>query len=269
MQLKSFKFTIIHLRTTIMAKPVGYIIDRGLSPIDGNPYVAILTLSSSNRKTGDMVQVWILRDDINPVVAMQTGEDVTICGNCGHRKKWDEATLSYIRTCYVNVGQAPNSIWEAYKRGAYKELGYVGSTNLPSNGSFYHEIETIVGKRRIRWGAYGDPSVINPQVVNLFNSYAQGHTGYTHQWRSEFAQYFKGIFQASCDGFQDYMDATDNGWKTFTVVSKNVTPMYAKQCPATVANSQAQCITCKLCDGAKSDIYVHAHGTGSKYVTAA
>jgi hypothetical protein len=61
-----------------MAQSKGFIIDRGLSPIDGQPYVAILTLESSNRKTGNMAQVWIMREDINPVEAVQTGEDVTV-----------------------------------------------------------------------------------------------------------------------------------------------------------------------------------------------
>jgi hypothetical protein len=84
----------------------GYIIDRGLSPIDGQPYVAILTLKSTNRKTGDMAQVWILREDINPVEAVQSGKDVSICGDCPHRKQQDGT-----RSCYVNVGQGPNSIY--------------------------------------------------------------------------------------------------------------------------------------------------------------
>jgi hypothetical protein len=243
---------------------LGYIIDRGLSPIDNQPYVAILTLKSTNRKTGNMAQVWILREDINPVEAMQTGKDVTICGDCPHRKQSNGQ-----RSCYVNVGQGPNSVWKTYKRGGYTELSYVGSSELPSNGTFYGIIESIARDRRIRWGAYGDPSIINPQVVNLFNSYAQGHTGYTHQWRQAFAEPFKGIFQASCDGFNDYLEATTHGWKTFTVVRKDAIINYAKQCPATVENSVAQCATCKLCDGARTDIFVAAHGSGSKYVTVA
>jgi hypothetical protein len=127
----------------------------------------------------------------------------------------------------------------------------------------------ILQGRKIRWGAYGDPSIIQPGIVHTLSAYAAGHTGYTHQWRSEFAQAFVGLFQASCDGFQDYLDATTHGWKTFVVVSKDATPNYAKQCPATIENSQAQCVTCSLCDGAKRDIYVQAHGTGAKYVVAA
>lgn len=239
-----------------MTQPKGYIIDRGLSPIDGQPYVAILTLKSSNRKTGDMAQVWILCEDISPVEAVQTGKDVSICGNCPHRKQADGS-----RSCYVNVGQGPNSVWKGYKRGIYADAMH--------SDAIRHQLLNKLGKRRIRWGAYGDPSVINAFVVRFYNNHAQGHTGYTHQWREEFAQAFKGIFQASCDGFADFLEATAHGWKTFTVVHKDAAIDYAKQCPATVENSAAQCATCKLCDGAKSNIFVHAHGSGAKYVTAA
>jgi hypothetical protein len=246
-----------------MKTPKGFIIDRGLSPINGQPYVAILTLKSTNRKTGNMAQVWILCEDVNPVDAVQTGKDVSICGDCPHRRKYvydaQRDEYKWVRSCYVNVGQGPNSIYKAYKRGAY-----VDSTSWDLK-----KYASIIGKRRIRWGAYGDPSVIKPGIVIALSAYAMGHTGYTHQWRKEFASPFKGIFQASCDGFNDYLEATAHGWKTFTVVNKNATINYAKQCPATVQNSVAQCQTCKLCDGAKSDIFVHAHGTGSKYVTAA
>ena len=41
-----------------------------------------------------------------------------------------------------------------------------------------------------------------------------------------------------------------------------------KQCPATVEGSSAQCLTCSLCDGAKADVWVQAHGSGARYVAA-
>jgi len=72
-----------------MHKHNGYILQRGVSPIDGNPFVVIMTMSTSNRKTGDMIQVWILRDDVNPVAAVAMGDDITICGDCPHRKQAD------------------------------------------------------------------------------------------------------------------------------------------------------------------------------------
>ena len=236
-----------------MSKPKGYIIDRGLSPSDGQPYVVIMTDQSSNNKTGNMCQIWILRADIHPVEALQTGADYSICGNCPHRYKLVDGKL--IRSCYVNVGQAPSAVWKSYKRGLYKELN--AEVNL----------SVLLNNRKIRWGAYGDPAIINPDVVKSLNAFAAGHTGYTHQWREDFAQPFKGIFQASCDGMRDYLEASAHGWKTFAVVPKGKEAFSGKQCPATVDGSSAQCLTCALCDGAKQDVFVVAHGTGAKHFT--
>ena len=229
---------------------LGYIIDQGLSPIDSQPYVAILTLKSSNRKTGDVAQVWILRSDVNPVEALNTGEDVSICGSCPHRKQEDGS-----RSCYVNVGQAPNSVYKTFKRG-----GYAIATSS--------ELKRVLAGRRVRWGAYGDPAILHESVVSEINGYVLGHTGYTHQWRESFADWTKGVFQASCDGMLDYIDASIKGYKTFAVIPKGSRNYSGKQCPATIELSEAQCKTCKLCDGAKTDIYVEAHGSGAKYIVA-
>lgn len=230
---------------------LGFIIDQGLSPIDSKPYVAILTLKSSNRKTGDMAQVWILRSDINPVEALNNGDDVSICGSCPHRKQEDGS-----RSCYVNVGQAPNSVYKSFKAGRYA----IASSK---------DLKQALGGRRVRWGAYGDPAILHESVVSEINGYVLGHTGYTHQWRESFADWTKGVFQASCDGMVDYLEASQRGYKTFAVIPKGSRNYSGKQCPATIELSEAQCKTCSLCDGAKTDIYVEAHGSGAKYIVAA
>lgn len=236
-------------------KHKGYVLWRGLSPINRQPIVAILTVESANRKTGNMAQVWILCENGDPVDNVQDGGDLAICGNCPHRKN----NLG-VRTCYVNVGQAPLSVYRGWKRGIYPHVRTLSHETFAS----------ILRARSIRWGAYGDPGLLPPSIVDSVNCLAVSHTGYTHQWRDpQTGGQFVGVFQASCDGLLDYLDATALGWKTFTVVKKGVTPDYARQCPATVANSQAQCITCKLCDGARSDIFVHAHGPSAGMVTNA
>ena len=97
-----------------MANTNGRVIWEGFSPIDGAPIVLIatgFTEKSSNRKTGDEIQTWILRRDVNPVVANNEGLDESICGGCPHRKINNG-------TCYVNVGQAPNAIWTCYTSGS-------------------------------------------------------------------------------------------------------------------------------------------------------
>lgn len=231
-----------------MARPKGFILQRGTSPIDGQPFVAILTLESGNRKTGNMCQVWILREDVSPVDAIKSGADVSVCGNCPHRRQADGS-----RSCYVNVGQAPLSVWRTYKAGGYQEDLTVADG------------EKYLKTRKIRWGAYGDPAIIDPVIFHAVNGAAAGHTGYTHQWREAFAQWSRGSLQASCDGMRDYLEASAHGWKTFAVVPKGQAAFSGKQCPATVENSSAQCRTCALCDGAKLDVFVEAHGSGAKH----
>ena len=253
MENESSRSNSMNIKSTdnIMKKQLGYVIQRGTSPIDGNPFVVILTMDSRNRKTGNMPQVWILREDVDPVTAVQTGQDLTICGSCLHRRQEDGK-----RSCYVNPGQAPLSVWRAYHAGSYR------------NDLHCMEAPDAVRGRRVRFGAYGDPALISPAVFRIISNAADGHTAYTHQWREPFAQWARGAMQASCDGLADYLEASAHGWKTFRVTAKDATADQGKQCPATVAGSVAQCVTCALCDGAKADIWVQAHGSGARYIAA-
>lgn len=234
-------------------KPNGVVVARGISPLDGKPYVAVLTFKSDNSKTGNMCQVFIIRPDLHPSEAIATGEDYSICGDCPHRRRWDATLERYVRSCYVDVGKSVASVWRAFQRGSYPDYD-------PALHARY------LRGRRIRWGSYGDPAILSEPVVRDLTAIADGHTGYTHQWRHDWAQWARGFFQASCDSFADYLDASDAGWRTFAVVPQGATPYSGKLCPATAENSQAQCLTCRLCDGAKQDIFVEAHGVGASHV---
>jgi hypothetical protein len=57
-------------------------------------------LNPENRKTGNMIQVWILCANESPVAAVKSGSDGIVCGDCKHRGNGFSD-----RTCYVNVGQ--------------------------------------------------------------------------------------------------------------------------------------------------------------------
>lgn len=237
-----------------MAKaPRGFVIARGLSPLDASPYVAIAVLRSENSKTGDMIQVYILRPDIHPLDAIASGADYTICGDCPHRRRFNPETGKWQRSCYVDISKSVSAVWRAFTRGRYPDYD-------PTQHARY------LRRRRIRWGAYGDPAILPEPVVRDLTAIADGHTGYTHQWRLGFAQWSKGFFQASCDSFPDYLAASAAGWRTFAVVPQGAAAYSGKLCPATAPNSQAQCLSCRLCDGAKQHIYVEAHGAGASHV---
>ena len=56
----------------------GVILYQGPSLLDGAPIVVILTFSTDNAKTGDMLQTWILRADMPPTVAIQSGDVLAV-----------------------------------------------------------------------------------------------------------------------------------------------------------------------------------------------
>jgi len=87
----------------------GFVLYRGPSEIDGQPIICIATGledGGSNSKTGPMIQVYILRADMNPLVAAQTGDDASICGGCRHRGRVIKDPVTGLRrnverSCYV------------------------------------------------------------------------------------------------------------------------------------------------------------------------
>ena len=126
-----------------MKKPKGFIIHEGKTD-KGFHFIAIATLKTNNRKTGDMVQIWFLLRDINPVDVVKCGLDATtICAGCPFASGGG---------CYVNVGQAPLSVWKAYHRGSYAPL-------------HPFQYATVFADRKVRFGAYGNPSLLPVSIV--------------------------------------------------------------------------------------------------------
>lgn len=231
------------------------IIYQGPSALDGAEIVAIATglgRSSKNRKTGDMIQIWILRADVNPVAAVRSGADRSICGDCRHRGRNGAP-----RTCYVNVGQAPQAVWRAHQAGKYP----VGSSA---------ELVLAADGRPIRLGSYGDPAAVPWSVLEPFEQVQR--TGYTHQWR-DCDQRLKSLVQASCDSHAEMIDAALMGWKAFLVEPTHADAIFR---PTHVAgkplieciNSShgTNCAQCRVCDGTKAHIWIAAHGAAKEYV---
>lgn len=213
----------------------GYVLWQGRSRIDGKPIVAIATMRTSNRKTGRMVQVWILRRDINPVLAVETGDDASVCGRCRFRKH-------NAGGCYVNVGQAPNAVFKAFKAGRYPFL------------SSAHYSQVFSG-RKVRLGAYGDPMAVPANVWRGILRYASGHTSYTHQWSyMPGAAEYKAFTVASCDSADMYHQARLGGWSTFRV-RRDGDALLAGEKPCPAESGKVQCIDCpsqRNCSGSST-----------------
>lgn len=236
------------------------VIFRGPSLIDGAPIVVVAVPVSTNSKTGGMLQTYIIREDVHPVLAVALGYDASICGGCIHRARYDAngAQIPGTRTCYVNLGHGPSSVFRALSRGSYREL--VGDVEA---------IQAMDAGRLVRLGTYGDPAAVPVTVWHTLLTDAIGHTGYTHQWRSaRLGGPLQGLVMASCDNADDRTKARAAGWDTFTVVPVGESVEGANLCPASAeAGKVVQCADCLRCDGSKrADVFIPAHGaTKARY----
>jgi hypothetical protein len=228
-----------------------FIIYDGPSLIDGQPIVAIAQVKSGNRKTGDMVQTWILRSDIDPITASRTGADISICGDCPHKGKPSDKETGWAkdRSCYVNLLFAPNGVYKAYKRGSYPV----------AQG---HEAIRAIGLGLgVRLGSYGDPQAVPEYIWRSLTSAAEFVTAYTHGQNT-----MPDMIMTSADNATQAESAWDRGERTFRVISALDKLMKGREvlCPASdEAGNKATCASCKLCGGnsvkAKS-IAIVAHG---------
>jgi hypothetical protein len=240
------------------------IIYQGPSQLDGKPIVAIATgveTNSTNSKTGSMVQVWILREDIAPIEAAKRGEDASICGACPHRgvSEYVSAELGWVnrgRTCYVTLFHAPRNVWASYKRGVY------GAAVDP-------EAARKLAGKRVRLGAYGDPAALPLSVWTESLRHAKAFTGYTHQWRAAPAG-FSAFVMASADSEADKVEANAKGYRTFRIrtAAETLAPREVI-CPASAeAGKKTNCAACLACGGtsakAKANIAIVVHGAGAK-----
>lgn len=220
----------------------GFLFYRGASPIDGAPLIGIATLESDNRKTGDMIQTWILREDISPTMARSTGEDRSFCGDCPVRGP-----------CYVNWGQAPASIFRAYHRG-----GYIDLRRKPA------VMRRIVSGRVVRMGAAGDPAMIPLQHWLRVLQGADGWTGYTHQWRHPWAQPMRELCMASVESLEDQDLARSMGWRTYRIRRQDE-PLEFNEIACPSDTTGRKCIDCVACDGAlkpsAASVAIVVHGS--------
>lgn len=223
-------------------KSSGLTLWQGKSPFDGSPIVAIATLESSNVKTGNMIQIWILRTDISPCESSKQGLQAGNCTDCSGRstssggKGW----------CYVNVSQAPQQVYTSWKAGKYP---VATTAHLP----------LFVG-RVVRLGAYGDPALIPFQILQPILAVCKAYTGYTHAWKHAFAQPYVNHVMASCESLAGYDQAKAAGWRTFRAIAPNAAlESNERMCPAETKG--VQCINCSACHGGKGrDICITVHG---------
>jgi hypothetical protein len=231
----------------------GVLLYQGPSALDGKPIAVIanrITTASINSKTGDMVQTFIIRSDIDTMSALKSGDDASVCGDCMHRPNNGGS-------CYVNVGQSVMSVYGALTRGRYAKPGVDFDPAI---------LPDLFAGLAFRAGTYGDPAAAPFQVWRAATLKTAAINGYTHQWRDPRFAAFKTFCMASADSEADHVAAKAAGWRTFRV-KMAASPILSDEvaCPASEeAGYKTDCATCRACGGtsakAKVSIAINAHG---------
>ena len=223
------------------ALPTAIVVWAGPSELDGTPIMLIahrVKDPSGNRKTGDMIQLSIMRYDMAPIDAWTAGLDGAVCPDaCKHRSR----ARGGDGTCYVNKARL-SSAWRAARRAV--DAGRVG---VP--------VEFFEGAR-LRCGMEGDPAAVPLDVWAPILSAAQAHTGYTAAWRTlprEWSRYF----MASVGSPADYLRARSLGWSPFAASASAADDVaYAAEgasvCKAERPTAPMSCVDCLGCNGSRS-----------------
>jgi hypothetical protein len=205
-------------------------------------FVTIVTWKTSNIKTGQMSQIWILNKNINPVESVKTGFDaVSNCSGCPFANGMG---------CYVNVGQAPLAVFKAWQRGVYERLGI-------------SELSEAFKGKYVRFGAYGNPSLIPLEIIKPIAKASKGWTGYFHNWHlmsKERALAYGQFFMASTETEESRIKALAMGLRVFHVSPDQ--PKDFIECPSD--SRGIQCKDCRLCDGLNKrakNIWINPHGS--------
>jgi hypothetical protein len=208
--------------------------------------VAIATFESTNSKTGEMAQIYILAKSHDPVTASKMQLDDANCGDCVHKHSEGGG-------CYVNLGHGPLAVYKAWKNGKYPKF----------------DLDAFKGVE-VRFGAYGDPAFLPFELVQSIARVAKKHTGYTHQWQNDIDPRFARYFMASVDSLAQYRKAKLYNWRTFRVV-KDATDVDPHELHCVNETHGIQCIDCGLCNGgtAGRDIFIEAHGARKKRLAIA
>ena len=238
-----------------MPKILGYIAYEGPSIIDGKPIVVIINKidGSKNAKTGAIVQSFIIRSDIDPVKALQTGADVSVCGQCEHRPVL--ARKSGKPPCYVQVAKSVLAVYGAYRRGRYVRADAA-------------TIAKALEGKIVRIGTYGDPFAAPVRMWSQITRYAAGRRGYTHQWDIPGfdVDAWAPLVMASADTIDQAAKANLLGMRVFRVSQGVDVQQGEAMCPASKeAGQRTTCAKCTLCAGTSikaRDIVIADHAAG-------
>ena len=224
-----------------------------------NGIVNILSKTSGNEKTGMGFITSHFNSEISPIDSRKQGIDSeTVCKGCVYANG---------NGCYTNP-LFLNSIWKMHTQERYF---------LAQNASDFTILASkIVKNEYLRFGNFGNPSLLPLETVETLYNSAAISTGYMADWQTQNIEYRK-YFMASVQSLQALENASDLGYRSFVSIPENNVESFQEKAKnkgiSTVIcintrNPMINCKQCGLCDGIakgrKSNIINPIHGYQTK-----
>jgi len=100
----------------------------------------------------------------------------------------------------------------------------------------------------VRFGTYGEPSLLNFSLVKNMAHVSKSWTGYTHQWNKVWALPYSKYFMASTHNKEETYKAKQKNYRSF--IASTTGTEEAVTCPASAeAGFKSNCASCGLCSG--------------------
>jgi hypothetical protein len=148
---------------------------------------------------------------------------------------------AHINACYTHKGMQYLG-FKSMLRGIAARTNWADIPEL--NADIERDILQMCNGRFIRFGTYGEPSLLPIDLTRTICAIAKNHTGYTHQHnkRPEFSPYFMASVHSETEA-----NALIN-WRSFISADQNIDT--AVSCPASKEmNYISNCSKCGLCSG--------------------
>ena len=180
--------------------------------------------------------------------------DASVCFDC----PFSVSNGAKLQACYTHKPIQYSGFLSSLRSIAKK---YSKWEDIPElNADVQSQIVQQSQDKYVRFGSYGEPSLIPIELVRSIVSVSKSWTGYTHQWnqKPEYADYL----MASVHTLAMQKVAEGKGWRSF-VASKDKQDTLVN-CPASKEQGfKSNCSKCGLCSGSKGkgnkSVYIIEH----------
>lgn len=200
---------------------------------------------ATNIKTGDMVQTWIFDRGLLTAPKVFGAK----CERC-----------PMMEVCYVSENTVG---YKSVRKATLKALGLLEGNTSYKVTTLEEVLPLLIG-RRLRLGAYGDPSALPLADLEALVNASSGHTGYTHFYH-EIDSAYSEFLMASVESLESEMLAQALGYRTFRVLRKGETDheVTGRSILCLESDKGIQCADCMLCSGMSKpnakNIYIYEH----------